>query len=151
MALVSYLIAPRAAPPRFGLDHEFSIDSPEFVGTVAGASGSPFLEGNTLELLNNGDAFYPPMLAAINAAEHSITIEAYIYWAGEIGAAFAEALANRAQAGCRVKILLDAIGSANIGSDILDVLEAGGCQVAWYNPIRWYTLGESTTALTGNR
>jgi cardiolipin synthase A/B len=141
MALVSYLIAPRAAPPRFGLDHEFSIDSPEFVGTVAGASGSPFLEGNTLELLNNGDAFYPPMLAAINAAEHSITIEAYIYWAGEIGAAFAEALANRAQAGCRVKILLDAIGSANIGSDILDVLEAGGCQVAWYNPIRWYTLG----------
>jgi len=141
MALVSYLIAPPAAPPRFGLDHEFSIDSPEFVATVAGASGSPFLEGNTLELLNNGDAFYPSMLAAIDAAEHSITIEAYIYWAGEIGAAFAGALANRAQAGCRVKILLDAIGSASIGSDILDVLEAGGCQVAWYNPIRWYTLG----------
>jgi len=141
MALVSYLIAPPAAPPRFGLDHEFSSDSPEFVGTVAGASGSPFLEGNTLELLNNGDAFYPPMLAAIEAAEHSITIEAYIYWAGEIGAVFAEALANRAQAGCRVKILLDAIGSASIGSDILDVLEAGGCQVAWYNPIHWYTLG----------
>jgi hypothetical protein len=64
MAIVSYLIAPAAEPPRFGLDHEFSIDSPEFVGTVAGASGSPFLAGNNLELLNNGDAFYPPMLAA---------------------------------------------------------------------------------------
>ncbi|HZI81481.1 MAG TPA: phospholipase D-like domain-containing protein [Vicinamibacterales bacterium] len=141
MALVSYLTAPPAPPPRFGLDHEFSIDSPEFVGTVAGASGSPFLEGNTLELLNNGDAFYPSMLAAIRGAEHSITIEAYIYWAGEIGATFAEALADRAKAGCPVKILLDAIGSASIGSEILDVLEAGGCQVAWYNPIRWYTLG----------
>ena len=141
MALVSYLIAPPAAPPRFGLDHEFSIDSPEFVGTVAGASGSPFLEGNTLELLNNGDAFYPSMLAAIKRADHSITIEAYIYWAGEIGAVFAAALADRAKAGCRVKILLDAIGSASIGSEILDLLEAGGCQVAWYNPIRWYTLG----------
>jgi cardiolipin synthase A/B len=141
MALVSYLIAPPAPPPRFGLDHEFSIDSPEFAGTVAGASGSPFLEGNTLELLNNGDAFYPPMLAAIDSAEHSITIEAYIYWAGEIGARFAEALARRARAGCCVKILLDAIGSASIGSDILAVLDAGGCQVAWYNPIRWYTLG----------
>ena len=141
MALVSYLIAPAAAPPRLGLDHEFPIDSPEFAGTVAGASGSPFLEGNTLELLNNGDAFYPPMLAAVKAAEHSITIEAYIYWAGEIGVTFAEALAERARAGCRVKILLDAIGSANIGSDILDVLEAGGCRVAWYNPIRWYTVG----------
>ena len=141
MALVSYLIAPSAAPPRFGLDHEFPVDSGEFVGTVAGASGSPFLEGNTLELLNNGDAFYPPMLKAIEQAEHSITIEAYIYWAGEIGAVFAEALAERAKAGCPVKILLDAIGSASIGSEILDLLEAGGCQVAWYNPIRWYTLG----------
>jgi cardiolipin synthase A/B len=141
MALVSYLIAPSAAPPRFGLDHEFPIESREFLGTVAGASGSPFLEGNTLELLNNGDAFYPPMLEAIENAEHSITIEAYIYWAGEIGSVFAEALAKRAKAGCPVKILLDAIGSASIGSEILDVLEAGGCQVAWYNPIRWYTLG----------
>ena len=141
MALVSYLIAPAAAPPRFGLDHEFSIESPEFVGTVAGASGSPFLGGNRLELLNNGDAFYPAMLTAIKGAERSITIEAYIYWAGEIGGLFAGALAERAKAGCPVKILLDAIGSATIGPDILDALEAGGCQVAWYNPIRWYTLG----------
>ena len=141
MALFSYLIAPPAAPPRFGLDHRFSIDSAEFVGTVAGASGSPFIEGNSLELLNNGDAFYPPMLTAIKKAEHSITIEAYIYWSGEIGAAFAKALAERAKAGCPVKILLDAVGSASIGSEILDMLEAGGCQIAWYNPIRWYTLG----------
>ena len=141
MALVSYLIAPSAAPPRFGLDHEFSLDSPEFLGTVAGASGSPFLEGNRLALLNNGDAFYPPMLEAIKQARHSITIEAYIYWAGEIGGLFADALAERAKAGCPVKILLDAIGSASIGDEILNVLDHGGCQVAWYNPIRWYTLG----------
>ena len=33
-----------------------------------GASGSPFLAGNTVELLNNGDAFYPPMLEAIETA-----------------------------------------------------------------------------------
>jgi cardiolipin synthase len=141
MAMVSYLIAPPTAPPRYGLDHEFAVDSPEFLGTVAGASGSPFLEGNRVELLNNGDAFYPQMLDAIQGAEVSITIEAYIYWAGDIGRAFAEALAERAKSGCPVKILLDAIGSASIGADILDLLEAGGCQVAWYNPIRWYTIG----------
>ena len=141
MAMVSYLIASPAPPPRFGLDHEFSIDAPEFLNTVAGASGSPFFSGNTLVLLNNGDAFYPPMLAAIKGAKSSITIEAYIYWAGDIGRAFAEALAERAKSGCAVKILLDAVGSSTIGDEILDVLEAGGCQVSWYNPIRWYTLG----------
>ena len=141
MALVSYLIAPAAAPPRYGLDHEFSIDSPEFVETVAGASGGPFLPGNALTLLQNGDEFYPAMLGAIDEAEQSITIEAYIYWAGNIGRRFADALAARARDGVQVKILLDAIGSATIGADILATLESGGCQVAWYNPIRWYTLG----------
>jgi phosphatidylserine/phosphatidylglycerophosphate/cardiolipin synthase-like enzyme len=53
---------------------------------------------------------------------------------------FASALAERATAGRKVKILLDAIGSASIGPEILNQLEAGGCQVAWYNAIRWYTL-----------
>lgn len=141
MAMVSYLIAPVALPPRYGLDHEFSIDSNEFLDTIAGASGVPFVEGNAVELLNNGDAFYPRMLEAIGRAQASITIEAYIYWAGEVGLLFARSLAQRAKTGVRVKILLDAVGSASIGPEILDALDAGGCQVAWYNPIHWYTLG----------
>jgi len=141
MAMISYLIAPPASPPRFGLDHEFCVDSPEFASTVAGASGSPFFEGNTVELLNNGDAFYPAMLEGIEEAQLSITVEAYIYWGGEIGRAFAEALAARARSGIKVKILLDAIGSSNISAEILGELETAGCQVAWFNPIHWYTLG----------
>ena len=39
-----------------------------------------------------------------------------------------------------MKILLDAIGSNSIGSDILKILESGGCQVEWYHPVRWYSL-----------
>lgn len=140
VSLFCHLARPAAEPPRFGLEHEFTVDAPDFVGTIAGATGSPFLDGNRLELLNNGDAFYPAMLEAIRGAKLSITIEAYIYWAGDIGEVFAQALAKRARAGCQVKILLDAVGSSSIGSDILDVLEGGGCRVAWYNPIRWYTL-----------
>ena len=141
MAVISYLIAPVEAPPRFGLDHEFGVDDPEFLATVAGASGTPFIGGNALTLLNNGDAFYPAMLAAIRQAERSITVEAYIYWAGDIGREFADALAGRALNGCKVKLLLDAIGSASIGTEILERLEKGGCQIAWYNPIRWYSIG----------
>lgn len=101
----------------------------------------PFASGNKVTILNNGDEFYPAMLAAIGLSERSITIEAYIFWAGDIGLVFANALAARAQAGVTVKILLDAVGSATIGSDILDALKDGGCQVAWHNPIHWYTIG----------
>ena len=141
MATFSYLIAPVESPPRYGLDHEFGVDSPEFLPTIAGAVGIPFTRGNRIELLNNGDEFYPVMLREIAGAQVSITIEAYIYWEGEIGRTFASALAARARAGVRVKILLDAVGSSSIGADILEILASGGCQVAWYNPIKWYTIG----------
>ena len=141
MAAVSYLIAPIESPPRYGLDHEFGVDSPEFMTTIAGATGIPFTRGNRIDLLNNGDEFYPAMLRAIASAHTSITIEAYIYWEGTIGRTFAKALAERARSGVTVKILLDAIGSSAIGNDILEILESGGCQIAWYNPIQWYSIG----------
>jgi len=141
MSLVSYLIWPSEFAPRYGLDHAFSVDDDEFLATMAGATGVPFLPGNRIDILNNGDRFYPAMLEAIERAELSITIEAYIYWAGEIGAVFAKALAAKAKSGLKVKILLDAVGSASIGDEILQILESGPCQVAWYNPIRSYTFG----------
>ena len=141
MAFVSYLIAPTEHAPRYGLDHEFSIDSDEFLATIAGATGVPGLRGNSIEVLNNGDEFYPVMLREIAGARESITIEAYIYWAGEIGRKFADALAAKARQGIPVKILLDAVGSATIGTEILETLESGRCQLAWYNRIHWYTIG----------
>ena len=85
MALVSYLITPSEFPPRYGLDHEFAIDDEEFLPTMTGATGVPCVPGNRIDILNNGDQFYPAMLEAIAHAEVSITIEAYIYWAGDIG------------------------------------------------------------------
>jgi cardiolipin synthase A/B len=141
MGLFSYLSAPVETPPRFGLDHEMAIDSEEFLTSISGATGAPFVHGNSIDVLNNGDEFFPVMLKEVQAAQVSITIEAYIYWAGQIGAEFAHALAERSRAGVRVKILLDAIGSSSIGDDIVRILEEAKCQIAWYNPIRWYTLG----------
>jgi cardiolipin synthase len=134
---VCSLSTPGEFPPQYGLDHNLTVSDPEFMNTMAGAAGVPFLGGNSVVLLNNGDRFYPSMLEAIAEAERSITIEAYIYWAGEIGLQFAKALAAAAQRGIRVKILLDAVGSSSLSAEILQVLENGGCNVAWYNPIRW--------------
>jgi cardiolipin synthase len=141
MAFISYLVTPAEVPPRYGLDHEFAVDSAEFLATIAGATGVPMLDGNRIDVLHNGDEFYPVMLEEIARAQTSITIEAYIYWAGDIGRRFSQALAGKAREGIPVKILLDAVGSANIGSEILETLEGGGCQLAWYNRIHWYTIG----------
>jgi cardiolipin synthase len=134
---VCSLSTPVEFPPQYGLDHGLTVNDPEFLNTMAGAAGVPFLSGNSLVILNNGDKFYPVMLEGISQAKHSITIEAYIYWAGEIGLTFAKELAAAAGRGVRVKILLDAVGSASVGNEILRILEKGGCHVAWYNPFRW--------------
>ena len=141
VAFLNYLLTPVANPPRYGLDHEFPVESAEFLSTIAGATGVPFVGGNRIDLLNNGDAFYPAMLTDIEEARASITAEAYIFWAGAVGMQFARALVAAAARGVKVKLLLDAVGSATIGREILAVLESGGCQLAWYNPIRLATIG----------
>lgn len=134
---VCSLSSPVEFPPQYGLDHNLSVGDQEFCETMAGAAGVPFVGGNSLVLFNNGDRFYPPMLEAIARAKRSITIEAYIYWAGDIGMRFAKALADAQQRGVRVKILLDAVGSQSVGAEILKVLDTAGCHLAWYNPFRW--------------
>jgi len=134
------LSTPVEFPPQYGFDHGLTVGSGDFLNTMVGAAGVPLEPGNRLELLNNGDRFYPPMLAAIRGARRSITIEAYIYWAGDIGLTFAHALAEQAARGVKVKVMLDAVGSSTIGNEILAILRDSGCHVAWYNPIRWNNL-----------
>lgn len=140
VAFVALVFAPPEQPPTYGLDHEFEVESEVFLDTIAGATNTQFSLGNRIDVLNNGDEFYPRMLEDIRGAKHSITMEAYIYWAGEIGRDFAGALADKAREGVTVKLLLDAVGSATISDEILETLTSGGCKIAWYHPVHWYTI-----------
>lgn len=140
MAFGTFVFSPQLAFTEAELDYPFTTDSAEFFSTMEGATGVPFYPGNRLEILNNGDEFYPSMLQAIEQAEYSITMEQYIHWEGEIGRRFAEAFARSAQRGVSVKLLLDSVGSATIGKGILATLEKAQVQLAWFRPIRWYSL-----------
>jgi cardiolipin synthase len=141
VAIFAYLVRPPEVSPAYGLESKLRIDSSEFLSTIAGATGARYIAGNRVTILNNGDAFFPAMLSAIDGARGSVTIEAYIYWEGDIGRQFAHALARSSKAGVSVKILLDSVGSSTIGKEILSILETGGCKVAWYNPVFWKTIG----------
>ena len=67
--------------------------------TLEGVIGVPATEGNRIDVLRNGDEIFPAMLEAIDEAEHTIDFLTFVYWDGEIGTRFAEALAERAQVG----------------------------------------------------
>jgi cardiolipin synthase len=118
----------------------YGIDDPQFPLTVGSLLGPPLLAGNAITELLNGDAIFPAMLGAIREARATITFETYIYWSGDIGQTFADALAERARSGVKVRILLDWAGSVPMKRDLLDTLESAGCQVVRYHAPHWYHL-----------
>jgi cardiolipin synthase len=81
------------------------------------------------------------MLAAIRSAKVSITFETYIYWSGDIGRAFADALAERARRGVKVHVLLDWVGSAPMDDELVAVMTRAGVQVRRFHPPHWSHLG----------
>ncbi|MGX1267269.1 phospholipase D-like domain-containing protein [Streptomyces phaeoluteigriseus] len=89
-------------------------------------------EGNALTVLRNGDEIFAAMLAAIRSAEHTVDMMTFVYWKGDIARQFAQALAERARAGVRVRLLLDGFGSRLIEAEQLRTMEQAGVQVAWF-------------------
>ena len=143
ISFICYHTSTKSHPALFALEPNFDANSVEFRNTMAGVTGMPPIEGNSVKIYNDGDEFYPAMLEAIESARYSVTMEQFIFWDGRVGQCFAEALADKAREGVPVKLLTDAIGSATLGEEILRKLEAGGCQLAWFRPIHWYTLNRA--------
>src|SRR5687768_16572405 len=118
----------------------YSTAEPQFRRNMNVLFGPALLAGNRAQALINGDQFFADMLKAIRGAQQTITFESYIYWSGEIGAAFTQALIERAQAGVKVHLLFDAFGSGKIDEGSAKAMQAAGIEVEKYNPWRWYTL-----------
>jgi cardiolipin synthase len=96
--------------------------------------------GNKVDIFTNGDCFYPAMLEAIRAATETINMECYIFKKGDIGDQFVEALSERARAGVRVTIVMDAIGSFGAFRRLRKPLRAAGARVKAYQRFMWYRL-----------
>ena len=130
----------RLVPMRYHMRHQFGVRDMAFLQTMHALTGAPLSEGNKVEVLKNGIRIFPAMLAAIKGAKKTINVEFYIYWDGQVGRTFAEALAERARGGVKVNVVLDAVGSAAMSEDLVLFMQRNGISVEWYHPIRWYTL-----------
>lgn len=80
----------------------------ELVGRIV---DQPLVPGNRLEPLADGEAAYPPMLAAIDAAERSVTLSTYIFDNDTAGNRFQRALAAAVERGVEVRVLIDGVGA----------------------------------------
>jgi cardiolipin synthase len=73
-------------------------------------SGRPLLTGNRIEMLHNGDEAYPAMIAAIDAARHSVALVSYIFADDRAGHGIVEAMGRAAARGVEVRVLVDGVG-----------------------------------------
>ena len=94
--------------------------------------GVHFTEGNEISVLRNGDEIFPAMLEAIRAATRTVDLMTFVYWKGDIAREFAQALAERARAGVRVRLLIDAIGGRLIERELIDDMDDAGVAVEWF-------------------
>ncbi|MEX2659291.1 MAG: cardiolipin synthase [Acidimicrobiales bacterium] len=96
--------------------------------------GIPATEGNKVDVLRNGVEVFPAMLDAIAAAQRSIDLSTFQYADGQVVEDVADALIERAQAGVRVRMLVDAIGSRWLPKAHVERLRDGGVDFEYFRP-----------------
>ncbi len=118
----------------------YGVGDAQFDRSLGQLLGPPLIDGNRVRALQNGDEIFPAMLAAIESARHSVTLESFIYWRGHVAEQFSRALADRARDGVHVHVLLDGLGCNCINSPLVKEMLAAGVEVEIYNIVEFYDL-----------
>lgn len=136
--MAAALVAPARSYRALGPAHHTSA-SDGFVHLLSAALDTPVHRGAQIDILVNGESFYPAQLDAIRRSRTSIHFCAYIFQPSPIADRFLEALEERAAAGVEVRLLVDAFGSIRMPNRRFDRLRAAGGQAALYHPVQWNT------------
>jgi cardiolipin synthase A/B len=91
--------------------------------------GMPFLPGNTVRTLVNGEATFAAIFEAIEAAQKYIIVQFFIVRADALGEMLKDALIAKAAEGVRIYFLYDSIGSFDLPHRYTSALRAGGVEV----------------------
>jgi cardiolipin synthase len=151
MVLIGVLTVTHGTPVRTVIspgsgDRPPSVGDSLFAETMELYTGTHFSRGNKVTLCLNGDGTYPVLWSDISSARATITVQMYYSEPGKLTNEMRDRLAERARAGVRVLVLLDAFGSGPLRkTDFEKTLKAAGARVAWLRPIRWYTLNRAAT------
>jgi len=93
-------------------------------------------QGNELELLINGDQFFPCVFDCIRRAQSEVLIETFIIAADEVGIQLRDALLDAAGRGVSIEITVDGYGTAELESDYIAELVEAGISFRMFEPKR---------------
>jgi cardiolipin synthase len=112
---------------------DYSIQSTEFRDSVGNLLGASMVEGNNVVELLNGDQIFGEMLKAMRTAQKTITHETFIWSSGKVSDSFVEVLSERAKAGVKVHVIIDAFGSNKLKKKDIKRMRDAGVQIHKYN------------------
>jgi cardiolipin synthase A/B len=104
----------------------------ELMPSLAGLTLATAVDGNTVEIFENG-AYFEVLLAEIRSATRSVHFETFLWTEGVLGQRVADALSERARAGLQVRVLLDATGTKKLGKAADRQMKEAGCKVVKYH------------------
>ena len=133
-------LMPSSRKARDPFDLPYAVGDEQFIRSMGVLLGPPLAHGCHAEALLNGEEIFPAMLEAIEAAQKTITFETYIYWKGDTGHAFSQALIRKAKAGVKCHVILDWVGSKDCDEKDVEAMEEAGIEVERYHPLKWYNL-----------
>jgi len=116
-----------------------SDDRPSVYAAIYRLSGMELTRPNRVQLLINGQATFDSIIAGIAEARDYVLVQFYMFHDDGLGRRLQQALIERAQAGVRVFVLYDEVGSSGLPPSYPDALRAAGAQVSSFKPTQgWY-------------
>lgn len=89
---------------------------------------------NRVQLLENGEEYFPRVFEALRQAQNEILIETFILFEDKVGNELQNILIEAAQRGVRVNISLDGFGCGELSTGFLAALSAAGVRLQIFDP-----------------
>ena len=90
--------------------------------------------GNQIELLENGEAYFPKVFEAMRGAQREILLETFILFEDKVGHELQGILIEAAQRGVKVVVSLDGFGCGELSPGFLGELAEAGVAVQMFDP-----------------
>ncbi|MEP6906742.1 MAG: cardiolipin synthase [Pseudoxanthomonas sp.] len=114
-------------------------------------TGLPPSTATSVQMLVDGAATYDSLINAIAQATNHVHLEYYIYMPDQTGTRLRDVLVERARAGIKVRVLLDAVGSSKVTRRFMQPLTDAGGELAWFHPTRFRPAARSWVNLRTHR
>ena len=85
-----------------------------------------WVSGNSFQLLENGEAFFPRVFESIAAARNEVVLETFILFEDKVGLALHAALLQAASRGMRIDVTVDGFGSPDLSPGFISALTQAG-------------------------